>query len=140
MLPPDFDSDSMADPYDWDALARYVAGESTPAERHDVEAWLSARPEREQLVSALRESIAALAVSTVDDSDIDVEAALRKVHTRMKRPVVVLARWRPVAALAAAAAVLVVAIGVWNRRQPTPAAPVAMATSYATAIGQRDLV
>src|SRR6476661_2344236 len=96
MLPPDFDSDAMADPSDWDALARYVTGESTPAEQREVEAWLAARPEREQLVSALRESIDGLAVTTDDDiddiDDIDVEAALRKVHTRMHEPVAVAAR------------------------------------------------
>ena len=160
MLPPDFDPDAMADPYDWDALARYVTGESTPAEQREVEAWLAARPEREQLVSALRESIGALAV-TVDD-DIDVEAALRKVHARMNEPATVVAprasparmpsvdrfarsaprasRWRVIGPLAAAAAVLVVALGVWNRRAPGTTAPVAAAMTYATTVGERDSV
>ena len=162
MLPPDFDSDEMSDPYDWDALARYVAGESTPAEEREVEAWLAARPEREQLVTALRESIDGLAAAAADDSDVDVEAALRKVHIRMNEPVAVVAarpspalivtidriarsappasRWRVAGPLAAAAAVLIVAIGVWNRRQPTVSAPVATAKTYSTAVGGRGSV
>ena len=163
MLPPDFDSDPMADPYDWDALARYVAGESTAAEQREVEAWLAARPEREQLVNALRESIDSLAAGGARDIgvDVDVEAALGKVHTRMKEPVVVAMpsppqrlkidrfarsappasrRWRAAGALAAAAAVVVVAISVWSHRRPAAAAPMAAAMTYSTAVGQRDSV
>lgn len=161
MIPPDFDSDPMADPYDWDALARYVAGESTPAEQRTVEAWLAARPERGQLVSALRESIDALAIGSADD--VDVEAALRTVHARMGEPADVAVampsparrlridratrtaapargRWRVIASFAAAAAIVVAGIGVWNDRHPAAAAPIAAAATYATAIGERDSV
>ena len=161
MLPPDFDSDPMADPYDWDALARYVAGESTAAERREVEAWLAVRPEREQLVNALRESIDSLADGGADDTGVDVEAALRRVHDRMNEPVVVVVptptqrpkidrfarsapatsrRWRATAALAAAAAVVAVAIGVRNSRRPTTVAPPATVMTYSTAVGERDSV
>jgi transmembrane sensor len=151
----------MADPYDWDALARYIAGESTPAEKRTVEAWLEARPERAQLVSALRESIDGLAIDTADD--VDVEAALRKVHARMADPAAVVVampsparrvridrtvrpaapasrRWRVIGSLAAAAAIVLTAIGVWNSRRPTAVAPMGMATSYSTAVGERDSV
>src|SRR6478752_8708054 len=101
MIPSDFDSDAMADPYDWDALARYVAGESTPAEQRVVEAWLAARPERAQLVTALRQSIDALALKGTDD--IDLEAALSRVRARMAEPApVVVALASPARRLATA--------------------------------------
>ena len=161
MIPSDFDSDSMADPYDWDALARYIAGESTPSEKRSVEAWLEARPERAQLVSALRESIDGLAVDTADD--VDVEAALRRVHARMAEPAEVVVampsparrlqidrtmrptapasrRWRVLGSLAAAAAIVLAAIGVWNTRRPAGVATPSTAMSYSTAVGERDSV
>ena len=163
MIPPDFDSDPMADPYDWDALARYVAGESTAAEQREVEAWLAARPEREQLVSALRQSIDGLAIDAAED--VDVEAALRSVHARMAAPAgVVVAmptpsrklqvdrfarpaanrpgtrRWRIVASLATAAAIVVVAIAIRNNRRPAVVSPAMTAMSYSTAVGERDSV
>lgn len=161
MIPPDFDSDQMADPYDWDALARYIAGESAPAEQRTVEAWLAARPERARLVSALRESIDGLAVDTADD--VDVEAALRKVHGRMAEPAEVVVampsparrlridraeraaapasrRWRVIGSLAAAAALVLAAIGIWNARRPSGVAPTATATTWSTAVGERDSV
>lgn len=161
MIPPDFDSDPMPDPYDWDALARYIAGESTPAEQRTVEAWLEARPERAQLVSALRASIDGLAVGTADD--VDVEAALRRVHARMAEPAEIVVampsparraridrvargpvpasrRWRIVGSLAAAAAVVLTAIGIWNARRPAGVEAVATAMRYSTAVGERDSV
>ena len=161
MIPPDFDSDPMADPYDWDALARYIAGESTPAEKRTVEAWLEARPERAQLVSALRESIDGLAVDSADD--VDVEAALRRVHARMAEPAEVVVampspsrrvridrtmqptapasrRWRMTGLLAAAAAIVLAAIGVWNTRRPAGVATPSTAMRYSTAVGERDSV
>jgi transmembrane sensor len=166
MIPPDFDSDPMAhpmaDPYDWDALARYIAGESTPAERRAVEAWLEERPERARLVGALRQSIDGLAVDTAAD-DVDVEAALRRVHERMGEPaegVVAMPsparrlridrveragahasrRWRVIGSLAAAAAPVLVAIGIWNERRPAGVAAAPTAMTYATAVGERDSV
>ena len=164
MIPPDFDSDPMADPYDWDALARYIAGESTPAEQRAVEAWLAARPERGELVAALRQSIDGLAADSADTADdVDVEAALRRVHTRMAEPAGVMVampsparrlriertertiatasrRWRAIGSLAAAAALVVVAIGIWNTRRQAAPAPAATAMTYSTAVGERDSV
>ena len=161
MIPPNFDSDPMADPYDWDALARYIAGESTPAEQRTVEAWLAARPERAQLVSALRQSIEGLAINTADD--VDVEATLRKVHQRMAEPAELVVatpsparrlridraapatapasrRWRVIGSLAAAAAVVLTAIGIWNARRPAGVAATATAMTWSTAVGERDSI
>jgi ferric-dicitrate binding protein FerR (iron transport regulator) len=69
MVPSDFDSTSVTDPYDWDALARYVSGESTPDEERAVRSWLDERPERARLIAALQQSIEGFAA---DASDVDV--------------------------------------------------------------------
>lgn len=167
-----FDSDSAADPYDWDALARYLSGESSPEEANAVRAWLDARPERALLVTALRQSfdgLAADAAAEVDvDVDVDVEGALRKVHARIAEsvntPITPITsarppqlhrfaersaarrgarRWPVAGLVAAAAAVALVAIGVW-RSNPHGAASSFAATmpaaTYATAVGERDSV
>src|SRR6478735_6773593 len=106
MIPSDFDSDAMADPYDWDALARYVAGESTPAEQRVVEAWLAARPERARLAEP-----APVVVALASPARRLATARLAERATPGSR------RWRVIGSLAAAAAVVVTAIGMWNNRQ-----------------------
>ena len=68
------------DPDRWDALARYVAGESTPAEANEIRKWLAEDPSRNALVTALAESLNRLAAPA---ADVDVEAALRLVKARM---------------------------------------------------------
>jgi transmembrane sensor len=66
---------------DWDAIARYIAGESEPDEARIVTAWLAAHPGDAALVEAvhrragLAEARAAIAV--------DTEAALARVRARM---------------------------------------------------------
>jgi transmembrane sensor len=155
------DSTPMADPYDWDALARYVAGESTAPELRAIEAWLAERPERRQLVDALRRSIDGLAADRGED--IDVEGALRRVHARMEEPASVVVamrspvrrvnadrftraatpaqrRWRVVGSLAAAAVVVVAAISVFYPPRTTDIGRVVAAASHSTAIGERDSV
>jgi transmembrane sensor len=159
MMPSDFDSHPVADPYDWDALARYVAGECTPAEERALRAWLDERPARAQLVDALRHSIDGLASGA---SDVDVERALERVHARMAEPeAAALAaparprrqlvgqrvprtrsvRW-PVIATLAAAALVVATVGIRNARRHDTIAAVATVTaaSYTTGIGGRDSV
>jgi transmembrane sensor len=149
---------------DWDALARYLAGESTAEEAERMRLWLDARPERAQLVAAMRRAIEPLAGSA---ADVDVEAALRTVHARIDaeskaapaRPALTVAsggaarrpmRWETKAVPVwqrntlriAAAAVLVVSAGVlWRSTQPNDhGTPVAAAQRFATAVGQRDTV
>jgi len=169
MIPSDFDSTSAADAYDWDALARFISGECSPEEQRAVQAWLDARPERAELVAALRRSIdrSIDAIAIDASADIDVEGALRRVHARMAAPIETreitplparraqplrftgrAARdagprsWRAIGALAAAAAVVVIAAGVWRARQRAELAtgPVVASASYTTAVGQRDAV
>src|SRR5438552_9837384 len=68
----------------WDVLARYVSGESPVSEGDAVRQWLAADPRRAELVSSLERSIGRL--SFASPADLDVEAALRRVHDRLDRP------------------------------------------------------
>src|SRR4051794_6822664 len=96
----------------WDAIARFLAGESPAAEAETVRDWLATHPMDRELVERLGE------MGEVPLADVDVEAALQSVHSRMtaepgaSRLTVVRAnggRWRPSfvvpSLLAAAAAV-----------------------------------
>jgi transmembrane sensor len=140
---------------DWDALARFIAGESPDAEAADVRRFLDSHPKGADLLSTLRRSMDRLALPPAPD--LDVETALRRVHERMREPVVhplpsrvataTTARarfaWRG-ALLRTAAAVVVVAVGarVWlsgRTERGGAAAPVsAAARVFTTAVGQRD--
>lgn len=64
---------------DWDAIARYLAGESSADEAERVARWLETRPADKALVGYLNTNPLA-----EGPADVDVEAALRRVHERMK--------------------------------------------------------
>lgn len=125
---------------DWEALARSFAGESDAAESAAVSAWLAVHPEDarawEVLESAARRSAPPPAV--------DVEAALQRVHERMRAPqapVIPLPAaprsTRPMLLpwIAAAAAVALMVVGAL-RSHPTPAE----AVTYATVTGATQAV
>lgn len=154
----DSDSNPTAEPFDWEAIARYLAGESTPAEAREVRAWLDARPDRAAVVAALGRSFERLAAEDAA-ADVDVEGALARVHARMAEPALTVDRearsapvprfaprlsatrplWRrPVGWLAAAAMVAIAAVGVARTRIADPAVRPLAATSYASAVGARD--
>lgn len=82
-------SDSAPDA-DWEAVARYLAGESSPAERQAVGRWLREHPAEQAFVEALGHAVAPAAGAA---GDIDVEGALRVVRARREpssmRPVAV---------------------------------------------------
>src|SRR5438876_6374286 len=65
---------------DWEALARYVAGESPPDEVERFEARFAAQPADKNLLDALA-TVTQRMASTVP-ADLDVEAALRNVKAR----------------------------------------------------------
>src|ERR1700755_2147196 len=71
---------ASATPPDWDAIARFLAGESNAGEAAVVRTWLEAHPEDRQLVESL-DSVAA-----IEPVDVDVEAALARVHQKMAAP------------------------------------------------------
>jgi transmembrane sensor len=128
---------------DWEAIARYLANESPAEETARVRAWLDANPGDRKLIESLDET------ARVSVADIDVEAALRRVHQRMENPAPRLGvirgsapRWRRAVVipslLAAAAVVAIVVV----RRAPQQVIhyDVPVAREYATAVGQRDSV
>ena len=128
---------------DWDAIARYLANESPAEETARVRAWLDANPGDRKLIESLDET-ARLSVA-----DVDVEAALRRVHARMEAPAPRLGvvrgatpRWRrayAIPSLLAAAAVVAILV---VRREPQQVIHynVPVAREYATAVGRRDSI
>jgi transmembrane sensor len=144
---------SPANAPDWDAIARFLAGESSVEEAASVQRWLDANPVEKDLVARLD-----AAVTTDPGDDIDVESALARVHARMdtaprmdnagQRPKLSLergagpARWRTmtVGALLAAAAIAGVLFTI-RPSAPVATTPVAStAHIYTTRVGQRDSV
>ncbi len=136
-------TDPTASGPDWDAIARFLAGES-PAEEHGrVQQWLDDHPGEKELFSRISSPSELYA-----QVDVNVEAALTKVHQRMDRE----ATTRPVtvsrggwnrgrayagAGLLAAAAAFVAFV---MTRPPAPIAAPAAPKTFATKTGQRDSV
>lgn len=140
---------------DWEVLARHMAGEDTPDSRARAQELLS-EPGRIELFAAL-DSITKT-MSAEIPSDIDVEAALRRVKARMKDADVPVLKvratgpsfwraqttaWRiPYPALAAAG-LIVVGLGSWlSLGRTTSPEPVAafLPRMIATGVGTRDSV
>lgn len=86
-VPSDFGGASEAD---WDAIARFVAGESDPAEATSVRAWLADHPDDAALV-VLMQARATRAEQRADVS-VDTEAALQAVRARMEAPILTVER------------------------------------------------
>lgn len=139
------------DSVDWEALARFLAGESPPREADAVRAWLAADPGRQAVLGALDRALDHAVVPPV--ANLDVDAALARVHRRMDAPetpvtplrrtappsVAAPPRWRaPVLRAAAAAVVLFGGVFAWQavRGGDEPAGGM----TFATAVGERDSV
>jgi transmembrane sensor len=138
----DLPSDRSDGAADWDAIARYLAGESDAAESAAVSAWLLAHPEDARAVEALALRSARLSQSA--GAGVDVEGALQRMHERMRTPPAPVIPLRVPASsprrstvpwLVAAAAVLMLSVGIRKSRQmPTEVA------RYATAVGQTQTI
>lgn len=134
-------------PDDWETLARFLAGESPPAEERAVRAWLAEDPAREEVLEALDSVLGAAAAPP---PGLDVEAALRSVHARMDAPegtpVTPLRRpapsprrttWgAPWLRAAAVAALLLGGLALWRAVAGGGAA--AYREALATGVGERD--
>lgn len=138
-----------SDAPDWEAIGRFLAGESPDAEAAAVAAWLAAHPEDAAMVA--RVNAAAETLRPVVPAPIDTEAALARVLARRAaaptRPpgVHVLGAGAPrrrwwTSPLAAAAGLAILAGSAWwLTRASAPASRDGEAiTVLATATGERD--
>jgi transmembrane sensor len=150
---------------DWEALARYYAGESTDAEAAAVRAWLAANPAEAARFEAIEAGIQR--VSADLHADIDVEAALKRVAVRrdeaaQEKPRLVPAAtpqraartpaapshrstmwsWRVPALAAAGVGAIALGALVLRSRNGAPSTPaVAVAAKeMTTGVGQRDSI
>src|SRR3954463_1343236 len=136
---------------DWDALARYLAGESSTEEAAVLRAWLEAHPVDRELVERL-DSLATLEVP----DDLDVDGALARVHARFNQPAAPsrlgitramrtpqpAVPWGRLAIGGLLAAAAVAGVVATLRRSHTPDSTLASAPArvYTTRIGQRDSI
>ena len=138
----------------WEALARYVSGESSEQEAAALRAWLRADPRRNELLETMRQTIDR--VATAPAADVDVERALRSVHARMgndmsetrvidftmPKPVQTKRRALPLSPLLRAAAfgaILIAGALLW-RKVDVAVEQNAQTQIYMTATGQTDTI
>lgn len=139
----------MSQPADWEALARYLTGESSRDEVAQLEARLNAQPADKALMDSLAQVMGRMAAGT--PSDLDVEAALKTVNARRSavdaRPLrlessVTRPRFAWRVPLSAIAAVAVFAIGVAGflslRDRPTQPIGPSVSRMVATGVGMID--
>jgi transmembrane sensor len=141
-------------PVDWDALARYLAGESPAEEASAMRQWIAEDAARENLVSTLNRSIDRLAFRA--PAGLDVEGALARVSARLDLPAASTppaqaraplprgwaAGWGVPVLRAVAMVVLLVggAVFFWQatQQQQDGRSLMASAQTFATAVGERD--
>ncbi|TYZ07036.1 DUF4974 domain-containing protein [Hymenobacter lutimineralis] len=115
----------------WELLAKQLAGEATPAELAELQAWVQAQPERQQW---LRETTRAWEQATPPApifTEADVESAWQRFRTRENIPAVnsgtvphtearVVPMWAAQGWLRVAAAILLLlgVIGLWRLTRP----------------------
>ena len=142
-------SDSVSQPADWEALARYLTGESSRDEVAQLEGRLNAQPADKALMDSLAQVTQRMAAGAL--SDLDVDAALLKVKARRSavdaRPLkldrsVAQPRFAWPLPLSAIAAVAVFAISVAGflslRDRPTQPTVPSASRMVATGVGMID--
>ncbi len=132
----------------WEAIARYLAGESPAEEQAAVRRWLAEHPDDARTIAALDDVLGRVTLAPA--SSVDVEGALARVKARREQPELKVVRggakadpfqprrfnWIPIVA---AAGIILVA-GLWtatnvsNRTPPTTIA----ARTLLTPVGGRD--
>jgi transmembrane sensor len=128
---------------DWAKLGRYLAGESTPREVAEVDAWLAADPGHREVMATLT-----TAWKTAGESrghrPADVEHAWRRMSASLdtlEAPVPLRPRWtaRPVLRIAAALVLTTGAVAIWQSTRSSPTARIVRdQTTFVTAPGVRD--
>src|SRR5947207_15509426 len=98
-------SPAMKEPINWDAAAKYLAGEASAEEKAEVERWLAAQPSDAQVVEALDKALA-----HVKTPAVEVEAALRTVKARAADATTKQKRTRNIVVMVGAAAAAVAGI------------------------------
>lgn len=137
---------------DWEAIARYLTGESSPGEASRVRQALSDHPDGGRSIAALHELLGR--PHTLPPTTTEVDAALASVLARrdviearrLEAEPPARGRWTRVAIRAAAIVVTATAaLTLWwssAGRTDAPSAPLASATSdqlrYSTAVGRLD--
>lgn len=144
------------DTADWDAIGRFVAGESDAGEALVVEAWLMQHPLDAGVVSLVQERANRFAVQ--DDFRVDIDGALSRVRAKMTddAPRLTVVRggstmrgvtlrasdkaswmrtWRGAAVAAAAGVVMYVGVSRWDGRRALVDAKV-----FVTKVGARDSI
>ena len=134
---------------DWDAIGRFVAGESDPAEALIVEAWLMHHPLDAEVVRLVQARAARFAAQ--DYVRVDIDGALSRVRGRIadETPRLTVVRggvvghssakatwlrsWRSAAVVAAAGVAMYVGVTRWEGRRA-----MVDATVFATNVGARD--
>src|SRR5687767_678769 len=126
----------------WEALARYLAGESSPDEQAEVRNWIDEDPSRQEWMGGLDRALSSLE----EPLDVDVDAGLDRVLARIQTADIVhlSSRVRPRAstfqrvALALAATVILVLGAGWLYQQLTmPSAPIAaVQTIFESTVGE----
>jgi len=146
-------------PYDWEALARYLSGESSATETERIARWLEGHPSDAELVAALDKAMASIGLR--DATDVDVESALQRVTARRDEPITrreretgrtltarripqtTVSPWRMITLLAAAAMIIFAARAVLQRKESASSPPLASGDSsrmFVTGVGKRDSV
>jgi transmembrane sensor len=137
-------------PHDWEALARYLSGESSPTESEQIARWLAEHPADSEVIRALDKAMTSLALQ--DASDVDVEGALSRIAAKRDEPVPLSPHktqfhrptrspWSSVTLLAAAAVVIFAARAVLHQKGGANGSAAVGGTSsrtFATAVGKRD--
>ena len=141
---------------DWERLARYVAGEASPAERAEVERWIAASTEHKAVLDAIERRWAAAAAP----HEAPIDRAWARLSSKLSSALIGVddddviplaprrARWSTAAGLLPLAAVILVAVGVtalWRSRVGNDApeslgARVAASPETRTGVGQRRII
>jgi transmembrane sensor len=118
---------------DWEQLGRYLAGESSPDEAATIQRWLHDHPRDAEVIAELDSAGRKAVVS----AHVDVEAALARVKARVRsQSRTIVRRFMGFAA----AAVLLLSIGIFMSWRSRSEAPVATVRTYSTGVGQRNSV